>query len=160
MSSHWPQCSKWFSRYLNPKSGIWARWKSPFWRFSASFSHRYDVIRRNPAKNAISQDSFVQFSGLLRLSKQISLDFKFFCFGIYNKNNKRIMSLCLKTKDYCFLTIRKYFINFISKNDTTCSNNCIVSDYFWKHFCLNNRPFVCFWMINNCVNFGCHSNEI
>ena len=43
MSPHWLQCAKWFSTYLSPKSGIWARWKSPFWRFSASFSHKYDV---------------------------------------------------------------------------------------------------------------------
>ena len=33
-----PQCVKWFSRYFISKSGIWARWTSPFCRFSASFS--------------------------------------------------------------------------------------------------------------------------
>ena len=42
-SHHRPQCDKWFSRYSILKSGIWARWISPFCRFSASFSLRYDV---------------------------------------------------------------------------------------------------------------------
>ena len=38
-----PECAKWFSRYSISKSGIWARWISPFCRFSASFSIKYDV---------------------------------------------------------------------------------------------------------------------
>ena len=33
------------------KSGIWARWTSPFYRFSASFSIKYDVT------DAILQDN-------------------------------------------------------------------------------------------------------
>ena len=47
---HRPQCTKWFSRYSISKSGIWARWTSPFCRFSASFSIKYDVT------DAILQD--------------------------------------------------------------------------------------------------------
>ena len=43
-TSHYrPQCAKWFSRYSISKSGIWARWISPFCMFSASFSIKYDV---------------------------------------------------------------------------------------------------------------------
>ena len=42
-SHHQPQCAKFFSRYCISKSGIWARWTSPFCRFSASFSIKYDV---------------------------------------------------------------------------------------------------------------------
>ena len=43
-TSHYrPQCAKWFSRYSISKSGNWARWISPFYRFSASFSIKYDV---------------------------------------------------------------------------------------------------------------------
>ena len=48
---HRPQCAKWFSRYSISKSGIWARWTSPFCRFSASFSVKYDVA------DAILQDN-------------------------------------------------------------------------------------------------------
>ena len=40
---HRPQCAKWFSRYSISKSGIWARWTSPFCRFSVSFSLKDDV---------------------------------------------------------------------------------------------------------------------
>ena len=50
-SYHRPQCAIWFSRYSISKSGIWARWTSPFWRFSASFSFKYDVT------DAILQDN-------------------------------------------------------------------------------------------------------
>ena len=39
-----PQCAKWFLRYSISKSGIWARWTSPFCRFSVSFPFKYDVI--------------------------------------------------------------------------------------------------------------------
>ena len=46
-----PQCAKWFSRYSISKLGIWARWTSPFCRFSASFSIKYD------ATDAILQDN-------------------------------------------------------------------------------------------------------
>ena len=51
MSHHWPQCTKWLSRYSISKSGIWARWTSPFCRFSASFSIKYGVT------DAILQDN-------------------------------------------------------------------------------------------------------
>ena len=43
MSHYRPQCAKWFSRYFISKSGIWARWISPFCMFSASLSIKYDV---------------------------------------------------------------------------------------------------------------------
>ena len=42
-SHHRPQCAKWFSRYSISKSGIWVRWTSPFCRFSASVSIKYDI---------------------------------------------------------------------------------------------------------------------
>ena len=50
-SRHRPQCAKWFSRYSISKSGIWARGTSPFCKFSASFSIKYDVT------DAILQDN-------------------------------------------------------------------------------------------------------
>ena len=50
-SHHRPQCAKWFSRYSISKSRIWAEWTSPFCRFSASFSIKYDVT------DAILQDN-------------------------------------------------------------------------------------------------------
>ena len=51
-TSHYrPQWTKWFSRYSISKSGIWARWTSPFCRFSASLSIKYDVT------DAILQDN-------------------------------------------------------------------------------------------------------
>ena len=51
-TSHYrSQCAKWFLRYSILKSGIWARWISPFCGFSASFSIKYDVT------DAILQDN-------------------------------------------------------------------------------------------------------
>ena len=42
-SRHRNQCAKWFPRYSISKSGISAIWTSPFCRFLASFSIKYDV---------------------------------------------------------------------------------------------------------------------
>ena len=42
-SHHRPQCAQWFSRYSISKSGICVIWASPFCRFLASFSLKYDV---------------------------------------------------------------------------------------------------------------------
>ena len=50
-SHHRPQCVKWFSRYSISKPGIWARWTSPFCRFSASFSLKNDVTDTMPQGN-------------------------------------------------------------------------------------------------------------
>ena len=51
-TSHYrPQCAKWFSRYSISKSGIWAGWTSPFCRFSASFSIKYDITDAIPQDN-------------------------------------------------------------------------------------------------------------
>ena len=50
-SHHRPQCAKWFSTYSISKSGVWARWTSPFCRFPASFSNKDDVT------DAILQDN-------------------------------------------------------------------------------------------------------
>ena len=50
-SHHRPQFAKWFSRYSISKLGIWARRTSPFFRFSASFSIKYDVT------DAVLQDN-------------------------------------------------------------------------------------------------------
>ena len=40
---HRPQCARWFSRYSISKSGICAIWTSPFCRFLALFSLKYDI---------------------------------------------------------------------------------------------------------------------
>ena len=91
---HRPQCAKWFSRYSISKSGIWARWTSPFCRFSASFSLKYDVT------DAILQDNekmkveylmsllFDWFETLqaVRTWQKTSLHFKFCCYGNQNQN--------------------------------------------------------------------------
>ena len=95
-TSHYrPQCAKWFSRYSNSKSGIWVRWASPFCRFSASFSLKYDV------RDAILQDiekmkvqylmsllfDLFEILQAVRSEKTNSLDFKFRCYGNSNENN-------------------------------------------------------------------------
>ena len=87
ISHHWPQCAKWFSRYPIPKSGIWAKWMSPFCRFSVSFSRKYDVTDASGKTmkkwecniSAVFSSICLKFCRLLELSKEISLDFKFRC---------------------------------------------------------------------------------
>ena len=105
-SHHRPQFAKWFSRCSISKSGIWARWTSPFCRFSTSFSLKYDVT------DAMLQDKKklkCSISGLccliclklcilLELRKRISLDFKFRCYGNQNQNDCLLLK---KQKVYC-----------------------------------------------------------
>ena len=66
-SHHRPQCTKWFSRYSILKSGIWARWTSPFCRFSASFSLKYGVT-----------DAMLQDNELMKVQHLRSLLFDLF----------------------------------------------------------------------------------
>ena len=107
---HRPQCAKWFSRYSISKSGIWARWTSPFCRISASFSIKYDVT------DAILQDNgkmkvqylrsflFDLFETLqaVRTWQRNLLHFKFCCYGNQNQSYclllKKTKGLLLKQK--------------------------------------------------------------
>ena len=67
MSHHRPQCAKWFSRYSISNSGILARWTSPFCRFSASFSLKYDVT-----------EAMLQESEIMKVQYLRSLSFDLF----------------------------------------------------------------------------------
>ena len=105
-SHHWPQCANWFSRYRILKSGFCARWTSPFCRFLASFSLKYDVT------DAILQDKekwkcnvsgvfcsiCLKFCKLLERSQKFSLDFKFRCYSNQNQNDCLLLK---KEKVYC-----------------------------------------------------------
>ena len=118
-SHHRPQCVKWFSRHSISKSGIWARWTSPFCRFSASFSLAYDVtdamlqdIEKMKAQYLMSLCLIcLKFCRLLGVNKRISLNFKFRCYGNSCENNWPLF----KTKDCCFLTIRRVSHSFFFK---------------------------------------------
>ena len=91
---HRPQYAKWFSRYSISKSGIWARWTSPFCRFSASFSLKYDVTDAMLQYNEKMKVQYLRsllfdclkLCRLLELGKGISLHFKFCCYGNQNQN--------------------------------------------------------------------------
>ena len=96
---------KWFSRYPISKSGIWARWTSPFCRFSAQLSIKYDVT------DAILQDNekmkvqclrsllFDLFETLqaVRTWQRNFASFQIRCYGNQNQN-------------YCLLLKNKRFI--------------------------------------------------
>ena len=97
---------------------------------------------------------YLKFCRLLKLSKKIHLISNFLALAF----TIRIISLCSKTKDYCFLTIRKVFRKFFFKNMLLCAV-IIQLHLFQIIFCLNNRPFV-FSVIDDCVDFGCHGIEI
>ena len=85
----------------------------------ASFSHKYDVtdaILQENEKCKCNISGFfclicLKLSGLLELSKRISLDFKFSCFGIYNNNNKPLF----KNKRLLFSHDKKSVSSFFFK---------------------------------------------
>ena len=104
-TSHYrPQCAKWFSRYSISKSGIWARWISPFCRFSASFSIKYDVT------DAILQDNEKMKVQCLR-----SLLFDLFetlqAVRAWQRN-----SASFQNQNYCIL-LKKQKVYCLSKSD-------------------------------------------
>ena len=105
-SRHRPQCVKWFSRYSISKSGIWARWTSPFCRFSASFSLKYDVT------DAMLQDNekmkvqyfrrllFDLFETLQAVSTW-QRNFASFQISLLWQPESKLLSTIEKTKVYC-----------------------------------------------------------
>ena len=107
-----PQCAKWFSRYSISNSGIWARWTSPFCRFSASFSIKYDVTEAILQDNEKMKVQYTYLRSLLfdlfetlqaELGNGILLYFKFCCYGNQNQN-------------YCLL-LKKQKVYCLSKSD-------------------------------------------
>ena len=91
---------------------------SSFCGFLASFSLEYDI------SDAILQDidkMKVQYfmsllSDLFTILQSVRSEQR-------NSTQMRKIGLSSKTKDYCFLTIRRVYHHFASKLDTTCSNN-------------------------------------
>ena len=148
ISHHWPQSAKWFSRYPTSNSGILASWTSPFCRFLASFSLKYDVkhsilqgIENN--KSALSQKSFAwfvwNFAGGQKWTKEFRLTSNFVAMA----TQTRIISLCSKTKDYCFHNKKSASLTILQNLTlpaVTIKLYCFKL-LFEQHFCLNNRPF-------------------
>ena len=72
----------------------------------------------------------------------------------------RIISLYSKTKDYCFLTIRRVYHPFFFKTWYYLAIKLYCFKLLFKHhFCLNNRPFA-FSITDNNFDSSCHSNKI
>ena len=94
----------------------------------ASFSHRYDVtdvILQDNEKikaqylRSLLFDLFQVWQAVRKLSKGISLEFKFSSHGIYNMNNRHLF----KNKRLLFSHNKRKFHLFFLKNDITFSNN-------------------------------------
>ena len=164
-SHHWPHCAKRFSRYHILKSGIWARWASPFCRFLASFSLENDVtnaILRTVRKwkcniSGVFCSICLKFCRVLELSKRISLDFKFRCYGNQNQN----IVYYWKTKGLLFK--ERGFSKTIWNN----TGFIITAGYiiFWRkisdaHFLLWENNILLFFIKSYYSRFRCHNNEI
>ena len=102
-SRHRPQCAKWFSRYSTSKSGIWARWTSPFCRFSASFSLKYDVTDAMLQDNesAISQGLLFDFFETLQAVRTWQRNFASFQISLPWQPKSKLLSIIEKQKIYC-----------------------------------------------------------
>ena len=105
-SHHRSQCAKWFSRYSTSKSGIWARWTSPFCWFSASFSLKYDITDTMLQDNAKMK---VQYLGSLLFDLFETLqavrtwqrNFASFQISLPWKPKSKLLSIIEKQKIYC-----------------------------------------------------------
>ena len=111
MSYHRLQCAKWFSRYSISKSGIWARWTSPFCRFSVSFSIKYDVT-----------DAMLQDNEKLKVQYLRSLLFDLFetlqAVRTWQRNFASFQILLLwQPQSQLFSIIEKQKVYWLSKGD-------------------------------------------
>ena len=105
-SHHRPQCAKWFLTYSISKSGIWAKWTSPFCRFKPHF--QLNMVSQMQYCNTMKKlrcnisEIFclicLKLCTLLELGKEILLHFKFCCYGNQNQNYCLILK---KQKVYC-----------------------------------------------------------
>ena len=166
MSNHRPQRAKWFLRYSISKSGIWARWASPFCRFSAPFSLKYDVT------NAMLQDNENMKVQCLR-----SLLFDLFeTLQAFRTSPKNFVSFQIllpwQLKSKLLFFIEKQKIYCLSKSDVqkVIWNNTVwfllqlLSSFEEKwvihsSYCEKTIVF-CFWTKANYSRLSCHSNEI
>ena len=141
-SYHRPQCAKWFSRYSISKSRIRTRWRSPFCRFSVSFSLKYDI-----------PDAILQDVEKMKAQYLMSLCLKFCRLSGWTKEFRlisnfavmatqtRIISLCSKTRDKCKKSVPSIFLQNVILPAVTIKLYCFKS-LFEHHFSLNNRSFV------------------
>ena len=165
-TSHYrPQCAKWFSRYSISNSGIWARWTSPFCRFSALFSIKYDVT------DAILQDNeemkvqylrsllFDLFT--LQAVRSWQRNFASFQILLLWQPESKLLSIIEKQKVYC---LSKSDVWQVIWNNTIWLLLQVVSSFEEKwvihsSYCEKTIVF-CFWIKANYSRLSCHSNEI
>ena len=105
-SHHRPQCAKWFSRYSISKSGIWARWTSPFCRFSASFSLKYDVtdaMLQDNEKMKVQYFESLLFDlfEILQAVRTWQRNFASFQISLPWQPKSKLLSIIEKQKIYC-----------------------------------------------------------
>ena len=105
-SHHRSQCAKWFSTYSTSKSGIWARWTSPFCRFSASFSLKYDVtdaMRQDNEKIKMRYIMSLLFDlfETLQAVRTWQRNFASFQISLPWETKSKLLSIIEKQKIYC-----------------------------------------------------------
>ena len=165
-SRHRPQCAKWFSRYSISKSGIWARWTSPFCRFQPHFqlnmtSQKQYCKTIKKWKCNISEVFCLiclKLCRLLELGKEILLHFKFCCYGNQNQNYCLLLK---KQKVYC---LSKSDVQKVTWNNTVWLLLQVVSsfeDKWVNHSSYGEKTIVfCFWIKANYSRLSCHSTKI
>ena len=165
-SHHRPQCAKWFSRYTISKSGIWARWTSPFCRFSASFSIKYDVT-----------DAILEDNEKMKMQYLRSLPFYLFetlkAVRTWQRNFASFQILLLWQPESKLLSIIEKTKGLFFKQKCCSKSNlkqysligAAGSIKFWrkmgeKHSSCEKTIVFCFQIKANYSRLSCHSNEI
>ena len=165
-SHHRPQCAKWFSRYSFSKSGIWARWTSPFCRFSASFSIKYDVTDAILQDNEIMKVQYPRsllfdLIGTLQAVRTWQRKFALFQILLLWQPESKLLSIIEKQKVYC---LSKSDVRKAIWSNTVWLLLQVVSNFEDKwvihsSYCEKTIVF-CFWIKANYSRLSCHSNEI
>ena len=165
-SHHRPQYAKWFSRYSISKSGIWARWTSPFCRFSASFWLKYDVTDAMLQDNEKMKVQYLRsllfdLFETLQAVRTWQRNFASFQISLPWQPKLKLLFIIEKQKIYClsWSDVRK-----VIWNNTVWLLLQVVSNFEEKwmihsSYCEKTIVF-CFWTKANYSRLSCHSNEI
>ena len=101
-SHHRPQCVKWFLRYSISKSGIWARWTSPFCTFSASFSVKHDATANEKMKMQYLGSLLFDLLETLQAVRTWERNFASFQILLLWQPESKLLSIIEKTKGLLF----------------------------------------------------------
>ena len=129
-SHHLPPYAKWFSRYSISKSAIWARWTSPFCRFSVSFSLKNDVtdaMLQNNEKMKVQYLRSLLFDlfETLQAVRTWQRNFASFQISLLCQPESKLLSIIEKQKVFCLRKSNKRLVSYCTFTFSNVLQHCV-----------------------------------